>query len=111
VEQVFAGSFLDELPARLLGDKAYDSDQLDEKLAEEYGRTDRAESTTAWQDPGRSPAASLPPTLESGSSLGCTTSAGWSHDGSTTLRTSSGWFTSAASSSCCAISETGSKDV
>jgi transposase len=36
VEQVLAGSFLDELPARLIGDKAYDSDKLDEKLAEEY---------------------------------------------------------------------------
>jgi transposase len=37
VEQVLAGSFLDELPERLIGDKAYDSDKLDEKLAEEYG--------------------------------------------------------------------------
>jgi transposase len=37
VEQVLAGSFLDELPARLIGDKAYDSDELDEKLAEVYG--------------------------------------------------------------------------
>ncbi len=36
VEQVLAGSFLDELPARLIGDKAYDSDKLDEKLAEAY---------------------------------------------------------------------------
>jgi transposase len=30
-------AFLDELPARLIGDKAYDSDPLDEKLASEYG--------------------------------------------------------------------------
>ena len=37
VEEVLAGSFLDELPARLIGDKAYDSDPLDEKLASEYG--------------------------------------------------------------------------
>lgn len=37
VEAVLAGSFLDELPARLIGDKAYDSDPLDEKLAAEYG--------------------------------------------------------------------------
>ena len=37
VEEVLAGSFLDELPARLIGDKAYDSDGLDERLAEEYG--------------------------------------------------------------------------
>jgi hypothetical protein len=37
VEEVLAGSFLDELPARLIGDKAYDSDRLDEKLADDYG--------------------------------------------------------------------------
>lgn len=37
VEEVLAGSFLDELPARLIGDKAYDSDALDQKLADEYG--------------------------------------------------------------------------
>jgi len=37
VEDVLAGSFLDQLPARLIGDKAYDSDPLDEKLAAEYG--------------------------------------------------------------------------
>jgi transposase len=37
VEEVLAGSFLDELPARLIGDKAYDSDGLDRKLEEEYG--------------------------------------------------------------------------
>jgi len=32
-----AGSFLDRRPARLIGDKAYDSDQLDRKPAETYG--------------------------------------------------------------------------
>ena len=37
MEEVLAGSFLDELPARLIGDKAYDSDGLDQKLEEEYG--------------------------------------------------------------------------
>ena len=37
VEEVLAGSFLDELPARLIGDKAYDSDGLDRKLEGEYG--------------------------------------------------------------------------
>jgi hypothetical protein len=36
VEEVLAGSFLDELPACLVGDKAYDSDVLDQKLAAEY---------------------------------------------------------------------------
>jgi len=37
VEYVLAGSFLDHLPARLIGDKAYDSDPLDRRLHEEYG--------------------------------------------------------------------------
>jgi hypothetical protein len=37
VEAVLAGCFLDELPERLIGDKAYDSDGLDTTLAEEYG--------------------------------------------------------------------------
>ena len=36
MEEVLAGSFLDELPARLIGDKAYDSDALDVHLAEDY---------------------------------------------------------------------------
>jgi transposase len=37
VEYVLAGSFLDQLPARLVGDKAYDSDPLDRTLREEHG--------------------------------------------------------------------------
>jgi transposase len=37
VEEVLAQSFLDELPARLIGDKAYDSDRLDQHLLETYG--------------------------------------------------------------------------
>jgi RHS repeat-associated protein len=37
VEAVLAGCFLDELPERLIGDKVYDSDALDEQLAKEYG--------------------------------------------------------------------------
>jgi len=36
VEAVLAGCFLDELPERLIGDKAYDSDALDEQMSE-YG--------------------------------------------------------------------------
>jgi transposase len=36
-EGALAGSFLYELPARLVGDRAYDSDPLDRKLEEEYG--------------------------------------------------------------------------
>jgi transposase len=37
VEGVLGQSFLDTLPARLIGDKAYDSDRLDRHLAERYG--------------------------------------------------------------------------
>jgi len=37
VDETLAGSFLDELPERLIGDKAYDSDPLDRHLAEDYG--------------------------------------------------------------------------
>lgn len=36
VEEVLAGCFLDELPARLIGDAAYDSDPLDKKLKQAY---------------------------------------------------------------------------
>jgi transposase len=36
VEEVLAGSFLKELPARLIGDKAYDSDGLDQQLEADY---------------------------------------------------------------------------
>jgi transposase len=36
VEDTLAGSFLDELPARLIGDKAYDSDPLDHHLKKAY---------------------------------------------------------------------------
>ena len=37
VDETLAGSFLDELPERLIGDKAYDSDPLDQQVEEEYG--------------------------------------------------------------------------
>ena len=36
MEAVLAGCFLDELPKKLIGDKAYDSDALDEQMSE-YG--------------------------------------------------------------------------
>jgi len=36
VEAVLAGCILDQLPQRLIGDKAYDSDALDQTLAEEF---------------------------------------------------------------------------
>ena len=37
VEETLADSFLDELPAHIIGDKAYDSDPLDRHLQENYG--------------------------------------------------------------------------
>jgi transposase len=37
VEGVLGHSFLDNLPMRLIGDKAYDSDRLDRDLAQRYG--------------------------------------------------------------------------
>lgn len=36
MEEVLAESFLDELPARLIGGRTYDSDALDQRLKEEY---------------------------------------------------------------------------
>jgi transposase len=52
VEEVLGHSFLDTLPQRLIGDKAYDSDALDNYLAREYGiemiaphRRDRRQTT------------------------------------------------------------------
>ena len=37
MEAVLAGCFLDQLPERLIGDKAYDSAALDDQMAEQYG--------------------------------------------------------------------------
>src|SRR6266852_4157511 len=37
VERTLDESFIDELPDRLIGDKAYDSDRLDERLWQERG--------------------------------------------------------------------------
>lgn len=37
VEEVLGQSFLNELPEHLIGDKAYDSDGLDQRLRQEYG--------------------------------------------------------------------------
>jgi hypothetical protein len=43
VEAVLAGCFLDELPERLIGDKAYDSDALDGQMSE-YSRAGKADT-------------------------------------------------------------------
>src|SRR5580700_580371 len=37
VEEVLSGCFLDELPEKLIGDKPYDSDRLDQELEQQYG--------------------------------------------------------------------------
>lgn len=37
IGETLAGSFLEELPEKLIGDKAYDSDPLDRRLEEEHG--------------------------------------------------------------------------
>ena len=37
VEEALGHSFLDELPERLIGDKAYDSDKLDDQMQKQYG--------------------------------------------------------------------------
>jgi transposase len=37
VDQTIDARFIDELPRRLIGDKAYDSDPLDEHLLRKYG--------------------------------------------------------------------------
>src|SRR5579871_6052237 len=54
VEGVLGHSFLDTLPARLIGDKAYDSDRLGRDLAERYGiemiAPHRGERRTPTQD-------------------------------------------------------------
>jgi transposase len=36
VDETLAGSFLDELPERLIADRAYDSDRLDEQLRKDW---------------------------------------------------------------------------
>jgi transposase len=37
VERTLDARFIDDIPERLIGDKAYDSDRLDERLLEKYG--------------------------------------------------------------------------
>jgi len=108
VEEVLAGSFLDQLPARLIGDKAYDSDKLDQQLKDEYGiemiapnRRNRGKRRT-----GASFAATRNAGSSNDSSPGCTTSEGSSRDGNTTSKTSSDSSNSPASTSCSNVYET-----
>ncbi len=52
VEEAIGHSFLDELPERMIGDRAYDSDPLDQQMERDYGieiiaphRSNRAQPT------------------------------------------------------------------
>ena len=106
VEYVLAGSFLGELPERLIGDKAYDSDKLDQRLSEEYGiemiapnrsRRSKTQDGRPLRRYRRRWRACLP---------GCRTTADSSLDGNTTSRTSSASSTSPACKCCSGIYET-----
>ena len=102
MKEVLAGSFLDQLPARLISDKTYDSDLLDEQLATEYGieliaPTGGNEAKLRTVDHcaatrGAAEVERLSP--------GCTTSAAWSLAGSAMPKTASASSSSAALKSC-----------
>jgi hypothetical protein len=98
VEETLAGSFLDVLPARLIGDRAYDSDPLDRRLERDYsielirpiGRTAARPRTGASCDATSDVGAS------SGYLPGCNGSGDWSRATNITSRTFSAWSASAA---------------
>jgi hypothetical protein len=95
VEEVLAQSCLDELPARLIGDKAYDSDRLDQHLLATYGIELIAPHLRTRRQP-----------TQDGRPLrhyrrrwrierlfaGWIGFGGWSRAGNITSRTSSAWF-------------------
>lgn len=96
VEQTLEAGFINEIPARLIGDKAYDSDGLDQRLRQDWatemiartegaGREKKpktAESCVATGGDGRSNA-SLP---------GCRAFVGWWSATSIMTRISWLWF-------------------
>jgi hypothetical protein len=111
VEAVLAGCFLKELPERLIGDKAYDSDAQDEQMSE-YGieiispnRSNRKQRT---QDARC--AAIVAAGKSNASSPGCRTTADWPHDENTTSKTSSDSYNLPASSCCSNIYEMASRN-
>ena len=69
-----------EVPERLIGDKAYDSDRLDEQLRQEYGTEiiapNKVNRRVPTQD-GRPCAVMCDVTKSNGSSPGSSTSADW----------------------------------
>jgi hypothetical protein len=98
VEETLAGSFLDVLPARLIGDRAYDSDPLDRRLERDYsielirpiGRTAARPRTGASCD------ATSDVGVSSGYLPGCNGSGDRSRATNITSRTFSAWSASAA---------------
>ena len=98
VEETLAGSFLDVLPARLIGDRAYDSDPLDRRLERDYsielirplGRTAARPRTGASCD------ATSDVGVSSGYLPGCNGSGDWSRATNITSKTFSAWSASAA---------------
>ncbi len=111
VEGVLGQSFLDTLPTRLIGDKAYDSDRLDRDLADRYG----IEMIAPHRGPRRAPTQDGRPLRRYRKRWrverllpGFITFVGWSFAGNTTSRTSSAWCASVACKSCSDIYETSS---
>lgn len=106
--EVLAGCFLDELPARLVGDKAYDSGSARYETGRGVrNRVDRAQPAAQAQNPrpGQGCAATEDGGRWRDSSPGSTTSAASSPDGNTTSRIS--WISHIwlAFTYCCATSD------
>ena len=98
VEETLAGSFLDVLPARLIGDRAYDSDPLDRRLERDYSiELIRPTGRTAIRP---KTGASCDDTSDVGVSNGCLPGCSGSGDSSRatniTSKTFSAWSASAA---------------
>ncbi len=89
--------FLRETPERLIGDKAYDSDPLDQRVQRTFRRAiDRAAQAGTGADPSHKTAAPCVATVVAGKSsvclLGSIIIVASSFAGNTTQRISSGWF-------------------
>jgi transposase len=96
VEAVLAGCFLAELPERLIGDKAYDSDALDEQMSE-YGIEITAPTASRRPRMGVRCVAIAAAGKSNDSLPECRTIVDGSHDGNTTSTTSSALCGSPAS--------------
>jgi hypothetical protein len=108
VEGVLGHSFFHTLPARLIGDKAYDSDTLDHDLAGRY-RIEMIAPHRGQRGIPRRMAVRCGVTAGVGewndSLPGCITFVGWLSAGSTTSRTALAWCVWVACKSCSGIYE------